>query len=52
MAAPVLFGNLETLKYQRERENLSFNPIFPSFYIGDGRIASSMAVYHILLLDY
>jgi len=26
-------------------ETLSFNPFFSPFYIGDGRIAGSMAVY-------
>jgi len=28
------------------RETHSFNPFFSLFYIGDGWIASSMAVYH------
>jgi len=29
---------------EREGEILSFNPFFPPFLIGDGRIASNIAV--------
>jgi len=39
----------------RDRERLSFNPVFSPFNIGNGRIASSMVVsplHHILLLDF
>jgi len=35
-----------------ERETLRFNLFFPPFYIGDGRIAGSMAVYHSTLFCY
>jgi len=34
------------------RETLSFNPVFSPFYIGDGQIASSMAVYHSTIFCY
>jgi len=34
------------------RETLSFNPFFSPFYIGDGRIASSMAVFHYTIFCY
>jgi len=33
-------------KKTSERETFSFNPAFSPFHIVDGRIASSMAVYH------
>jgi len=33
-------------------ESLSFNPFFSPFYIGDGRITSSMVVYHSTIFCY
>jgi len=33
-------------------ERLYFNPVFSPFYIGDGQIANSMAVYHSTIFCY
>jgi len=38
--------------YHTKRETPSFNPYFSPVYIGDGRIASSMAVYHSTIFCY
>jgi len=61
----LLFGNLESTallfvaetRLNRSRqalwgETLGFNPFFSSFYIGDGRIASSMAIFHYAIFCY